>query len=120
MKIAELFRIDGQVALVTGGASGIGYACAEAMADNGAKVCVLDRDVAKLEEARERLAATSADVHGYEADVTDLATMRQVVSRIVDRYERLDIAFIQRGDRRRPGLSRHGRPAQPRRCSRGS
>jgi NAD(P)-dependent dehydrogenase (short-subunit alcohol dehydrogenase family) len=38
MKIAELFRVDGQVALVTGGASGIGYACAEVMSDNGAAV----------------------------------------------------------------------------------
>jgi NAD(P)-dependent dehydrogenase (short-subunit alcohol dehydrogenase family) len=40
MKIVELFRVDGQVALVTGGASGIGYACAEVMAENGATVCI--------------------------------------------------------------------------------
>ena len=52
MKIAELFRVDGQIALVTGGASGIGYACAEVLADNGASVCILDRDAAKLDEAK--------------------------------------------------------------------
>ncbi len=62
MKIAELFRVDGQVALITGGASGIGYACAEVMADNGAAVCIFDRDAAKLAEAKSRLGERTASV----------------------------------------------------------
>ena len=71
MKIAELFRVDGQIALVTGGASGIGYACAEAMADNGAAVCIFDRDAAKLAEAKNRLGERSPNIMAEQVDVTD-------------------------------------------------
>ena len=60
MKIADLFRVDGQIAIVTGGASGIGYACAQVLADNGAKVCIFDRDAAKLDETKARLACDIA------------------------------------------------------------
>jgi NADP-dependent 3-hydroxy acid dehydrogenase YdfG len=64
MKTVELFRVDGQVALITGGASGIGFACAEAMADNGAAVCIFDRDAAKLEEAKKTAWRTVSERHG--------------------------------------------------------
>jgi NAD(P)-dependent dehydrogenase (short-subunit alcohol dehydrogenase family) len=104
MKIAELFRIDGQVALVTGGASGIGYACAEVLADNGAKVCILDRDAAKLKEAKKRLTAVSPDVMAQEVDVTDQASMQKAVADVVDRFGRLDIAFINAGIGGGPGF----------------
>ncbi len=109
MKISELFRIDGQVALVTGGASGIGYACAEVLADNGAKVCILDRDTARLRAASERLTAASApgvaqQVMAQQADVTNLASMQQAVADVIDRFGRLDIAFINAGIGGGPGF----------------
>jgi NAD(P)-dependent dehydrogenase (short-subunit alcohol dehydrogenase family) len=104
MKIGELFRVDGQVALITGGASGIGYACAEVLADNGAKICILDRDAAKLAEAKARLAKRAADVLAEEVDVTHLASMRQTLRHVVDRFKRLDIAFINAGIGGGPGF----------------
>ena len=104
MKIAELFRVDGQVALVTGGASGIGYACAEVLADNGARVCILDRDAAKLGEAKARLSAISPDVMAEQADVTDRTSMRKAVGHVIDRFRRLDIAFINAGIGGGPGF----------------
>jgi NAD(P)-dependent dehydrogenase (short-subunit alcohol dehydrogenase family) len=73
MKIAELFRVDGRAALVTGGASGIGFACAEVLAENGAHVAIIDRDTAKLDEAKKRLSNVSPDVLALQADVIDSA-----------------------------------------------
>jgi NAD(P)-dependent dehydrogenase (short-subunit alcohol dehydrogenase family) len=104
MKIGELFRVDGQVALVTGGASGIGYACAEVLADNGAKICILDRDAAKLAEAKARLAKKAVDLMVEEVDVTHLDSMRQTLGHVVDRFKRLDIAFINAGIGGGPGF----------------
>ena len=109
MKITELFRVDGQGAVVTGGASGIGYACAEVLADNGANVCIVDRDVDKLEEARARLTALSPRVIAKAADVTDLGAMRQAVAHAVETFGRLDIAFVNAGIGGGPGfLDMHG------------
>ena len=113
MKIAELFRIDGQVALVTGGASGIGHACAEVLADNGAKVCILDRDAGKLQEARERLTLRSPDVIALQADVTDLTAMQQAVANVSDRFGRLDITFINAGIGGGPGFLDMGGTRNP-------
>ena len=104
MKIADLFRVDGQIAIVTGGASGIGYACAQVLADNGAKVCIFDRDAAKLDEAKARLAATSPDVMTEQVDVTDRASMHKAVAQVVGRFRRLDIAFINAGIGGGPGF----------------
>ena len=105
MKIAELFRVDGQVALVTGGASGIGYACAEVLADNGAAVCILDRDAAKLEEAKSpAFGEKSPDVMAEQVDVTDRTSMRKAVAHVIDRFRRLDIAFINAGIGGGPGF----------------
>jgi NAD(P)-dependent dehydrogenase (short-subunit alcohol dehydrogenase family) len=104
MKIAELFRIDRQAALVTGGASGIGYACAEVLAENGAKVGIIDRDTAALEQAKQRLAAISPNVIALQADVTDLASMQQAVGNLIGLFGRLDIAFINAGIGGGPGF----------------
>jgi NAD(P)-dependent dehydrogenase (short-subunit alcohol dehydrogenase family) len=59
MRISELFNVEGRVALVTGAASGLGYACAEVLAENGAKVCLVDREAGGLERAAERSRAPS-------------------------------------------------------------
>ena len=104
MKIAELFNVGGKVALVTGGASGIGYACAEVLAENGASVCIVDRDRAKLADAIARLAKVSNRVAGEEADATDLAAMQAIVAGVIARFGRLDIAFINAGIGGGPGF----------------
>ena len=54
------FRLDGQVAAITGGALGIGLACAELFVEAGATVVLLDRDAAALEAARQRLSPAHA------------------------------------------------------------
>jgi NAD(P)-dependent dehydrogenase (short-subunit alcohol dehydrogenase family) len=48
----EMFKLSGRVALVTGGARGIGLACVEALAEAGAKVIIADHDPALADEGR--------------------------------------------------------------------
>ena len=66
-----LFSLAGRQALITGSATGIGYALAKGMAEHGASVVVNARSAGKVEEAAAALAAAGAHVHGAVFDVTD-------------------------------------------------
>lgn len=104
MKIAELFDVKGHSALVTGAGSGIGFACADVLAANGARVCLVDRDQVRLDQAAARLADRPGEVMTATADVTDLDAMNAVVGSVVGRFGRLDIAFINAGIGGGPGF----------------
>ena len=62
MSILDQFSLDGRIALITGGSSGIGEAMAEALGQAGAKIILAARRKPQLEEARKRLAAKNVDV----------------------------------------------------------
>lgn len=85
-------ELTGKVALVTGGASGIGAATARALAGLGAHVAVADID---LDGAR----AVAAEIGGraQHLDVTSLAANRAVVATVEEAAGRLDIAFLNAG-----------------------
>jgi len=75
-KYLSRFRIgEGRVAVVTGGVRGIGFACAEALAEAGARIVILERDEAAAAEAVERLTASGADATARLGDVTDPEAM---------------------------------------------
>ena len=69
MKAAELFDVSGLGVIVTGGASGIGLAFVEALAENGARVTILDIDQAGLERELVRLRGQGWEVRGTAVDV---------------------------------------------------
>lgn len=64
-------HLDGQVALITGGGSGIGFACAHRLALDGARLVLAGRTASKLEQAAERLTNEGHAVHTVVCDVTD-------------------------------------------------
>ncbi|WP_026614210.1 GolD/DthD family dehydrogenase [Ensifer aridi] len=88
------FPLTGKVALVTGGASGIGAAIAAAFAAKGAKVAVLDinEDV-----ARARAEALGGDAKPFGCDVSDPASVNSAVSAVIAAFGAIDIAVNSAG-----------------------
>ncbi|KAA2314989.1 SDR family oxidoreductase [Pseudooceanicola sediminis] len=70
------FRLDGQRALVTGASSGIGLACAVALADAGADVTCLARRAAPLQDAVDQIRAAGGRASAMAVDVTDLDALK--------------------------------------------
>ncbi|MDE2287409.1 SDR family oxidoreductase [Pandoraea sp.] len=100
----ERFSLQGQCALVTGGARGLGFEIARAMAGAGAHVVISGRDPARLEQAREVIAAGGSAVSGAAFDMADTAAMRAALGAIVARQGRLDIVVNCVGARSRQPL----------------
>jgi len=95
------FRVDGRVAAITGGAQGIGLACAELLSEAGATVVVLDRDGAALEAARERV----PQAHTQLLDVADEAAVERAFGTIAQAQGRVDILVNNAGRSiRKPSL----------------
>lgn len=93
----ERFRLDGRTALVTGGASGIGLCCVEALAEAGATVVIADRDASAIEPAVARLAAGGHAVEGVALDVTDSAAVQSAADRMMEAHGRIDILVNNAG-----------------------
>ncbi|HEY3686792.1 MAG TPA: SDR family NAD(P)-dependent oxidoreductase [Streptosporangiaceae bacterium] len=78
--------LDGKVAVVTGAASGIGFALAERFAAEGMKVVIGDVEAGALAEAAARLRGSGADVLGVLTDVRDAAQVEALAERSVARF----------------------------------
>jgi NAD(P)-dependent dehydrogenase (short-subunit alcohol dehydrogenase family) len=90
-------QVEGKVAIVTGGASGIGEACAETLAREGARVVVTDMDETGGAAVVARIRAAGGDAHFMHHDVTDEARWPEVVAEAEKRYGRLDIMVANAG-----------------------
>jgi NAD(P)-dependent dehydrogenase (short-subunit alcohol dehydrogenase family) len=88
------YDLNGKVALVTGGARGIGFETARQLHLRGASVAVLDLDADEAREAAERIGPRAFGVH---ADVTDEGGTLAAVAAVVDRFGGLDIAVANAG-----------------------
>lgn len=78
----DRLKLDGRRALVTGGASGIGLACVEALAEMGASVVIADLSEAAIETARNAMQAKGHLCEGSLMDVTDSARVTQVADEL--------------------------------------
>jgi NAD(P)-dependent dehydrogenase (short-subunit alcohol dehydrogenase family) len=97
MTTLDQFNIAGRTAIVTGAASGIGLAYAEAMAEAGCKVTLTDIDLAAAEAHAERLRGEGYEVRAVRLDAADRDATDAVFDKHASTYGSLDIAFANAG-----------------------
>jgi NAD(P)-dependent dehydrogenase (short-subunit alcohol dehydrogenase family) len=97
MKAADMYRVEGYGAIVTGGASGIGLCFTEVLAENRARVTMLDVSQERLDREVKRLKDKGWEVRGVRVDVTDHAALDRAFDETALAYGRLDVCFANAG-----------------------
>lgn len=87
----ENMRLKDKVAIVTGGASGIGFAIAAKFASEGAKVVIIDVAGDKAEEAAERIRKSGGEAIAFQGDVSSRGRVEEIVSEVLRRYGKIDV-----------------------------
>lgn len=93
----NMFSLEGKNALVTGGAYGIGFAIAEALAGAGARIAFNCRSQKNLDQALADYKAKDIDARGYICDVTDEEAVKQLVEQIHQDLGQIDILVNNAG-----------------------
>lgn len=91
------FRLDGKVALVTGGSYGIGFAMAKALAQAGAKIAINGRNKENIDKGLADFKAEGIEAHGYICDVTDETSVQNMVAQIEKEVGVIDILVNNAG-----------------------
>ena len=94
--MATQFDMNGQVAVITGGAQGIGKACAERFLGSGAKVAIWDPDTTLAENTVEELFSAGV-IKAYDVDVTNVANVDDAVTQVTTDMDRIDILVNNAG-----------------------
>lgn len=100
----KMFDVRGQSVIVTGGASGIGRAYAEIMADQGASVCIFDIDQAGLDDTVARISAAGGDAWGLIVNVGDRPAMAAAFDKVAEKQGGIDTVFANAGIDPGPGF----------------
>jgi NAD(P)-dependent dehydrogenase (short-subunit alcohol dehydrogenase family) len=96
--VLDSFRLDGKVALITGGSKGLGLTMATALAEAGADVALSGRTIATCDDAASQIAsATGRRAKGFGADVTSSADIERLVTSIEDSLGPIDILINNAG-----------------------
>ena len=93
----EKMRLDGRVAVVTGGGRGIGLACGEALCEAGARLIIADIDPDVAEDGRRRLADKGYAAEVVTLDVTDSAAVTAFADDVVAIHGRVDVLVANAG-----------------------
>ncbi|MGH3163991.1 MAG: SDR family NAD(P)-dependent oxidoreductase, partial [Streptosporangiaceae bacterium] len=102
--LAELFSLDGRVAVITGGSSGIGAGIAAALARAGARVVLVARDAGRLEESAAGLRGGGAEAAWVSADLAERAEVARAAAAAAGAFGPPDILVNCAGINLRPPL----------------
>ncbi len=98
MGILDLFRMDGQVVVITGGTRGLGRAMAEALAEAGANVIVTSRQVENAAETAAQLQTVYGPLcRGYLCDVTNADHISTLVANVIAEFGKIDVLINNAG-----------------------
>ncbi len=92
-----LLDFNGKVAVITGGARGIGAAAAEAFYKAGAKIALLDLNGEECQKQASSMDASTRSVKAYKVDITDECQVHDSVDRIMEDFERIDVLVNNAG-----------------------
>ncbi|HIA14999.1 MAG TPA: 3-oxoacyl-[acyl-carrier-protein] reductase [Nitrospirales bacterium] len=90
-------RLDGQIALVTGGAQGIGKAIATSLARDGAHVIIGDLNAQEAESIAAEIVRSGSQSSSHALNVADLGSVKSVIKRVVGEWEKIDILVNNAG-----------------------
>jgi NAD(P)-dependent dehydrogenase (short-subunit alcohol dehydrogenase family) len=97
MSVKELFRLDGKVALITGGSRGLGLQMAEALGEMGCKLAITARKAGELDEARTHLEKMGFEVLTVVNDLSKTDQIPGMVDQVLQRYGTIDILVNNAG-----------------------
>jgi NAD(P)-dependent dehydrogenase (short-subunit alcohol dehydrogenase family) len=96
--MADMFRLDGKVAVVIGGAGGIGQIIALGLAEQGAKVVIASRNMQKLEAVAQKIQRdTKSEATAFQVDITDQQRVAQLVKQVISKFGTVDILVNSQG-----------------------
>ena len=90
-------ELDGKVAVITGGSTGIGRATAAAFAQRDMKLVLASRRADRLQAAVDDLQRSGAEVIGVATDIADADDVQRLADRAFDTFGRVDVAFLNAG-----------------------
>ena len=91
--IGQLFGLDGKIAVITGGATGIGRETARLFARAGARIAILDVNMPAAEESAGAIAAEGGEAFALQMDQGDPASIRAGFAAVDERFGRIDILY---------------------------
>ena len=96
--VFDLFKLEGRVALVTGGSKGLGESMAVALAQAGARVVINSRTQSDCDDVASQIrTSTGMESSGIAADITQESAVDELFGKVVDRFGRLDVVINSAG-----------------------
>ncbi len=97
-------RLEGKIAIITGGNSGIGYATAELFCKEGAKVVIASRREENNAKTVEAISELGGEIMAVQADVAEMADCKKIIDATVEKYGKIDILVNNAGiaDKHKP------------------
>ena len=103
--LRDMFDLTGKVAMIAGGAGGIGSACAEAMAAFGAHVAIADRNAERARAVANGIKAAGGKASSLALDITDYSEIEAATRLVIGRFGQIDILLNNVGTTvRKPAL----------------